>query len=647
MKQKGIFTTYKIFPYLLAKYVLAFLLLMATQAIFYFVNSSSFLINSASDALMIMLGNIHFGISTTALVLVPYFVLYIIPTGLRWKPTYKTISEVVYQISISLMLIANLADTIYFQWTLRRTTGDIFKYLTVGGDMGNLIPQFLSDFWGYVVVFVVLITLSIFLSKKIVLQPRKSYPKSLLRDSILSAVFAAFVVLAIRGGLFLQYKPLSPIDAGRYAQSNNTPLVINTPFSIIKTFSKQSSIDKVSYFASDEKLESIFSPISQPLFDTIATCENDSLAKAKPNVVLIILESFSEEYIGFFNRKNQSFTPFLDSLAAHSIVYQGMANGKRSIESIPAFLAGMPTFMDEPYTTSTYSMNKIVGLPQILKRHDYHTSFFHGAYNGSMNFDGFTKSIGVDNYFGMDEYNDPSDYDGNWGIFDEPFLLFMADKLSEFPQPFFSTVFTISSHHPYTIPQQHANRFAKGELPILETVMYTDYALRRFFEKASRTEWFNNTLFIISADHTAQAMDDEYKSDFGIYKIPMIFYHPNADTAFVSEHLVQQIDIMPTVIDYLQINEPSLGFGKSLYQTAGGYHIAYRSGCYQLIKGNYLLRFDKERFEIYNVVADPLLTDNMTSKLEKDPKIEELKQYLKAIIQQYNNRLINNQLTIE
>ena len=649
MRRSGIFTTYKIFTYLLAKYVLAFLILAITQVVFFFVNEALFSIDGPKDALMILLGNIHFGISTTAIVLVPYFLLNVIPIRLRWKPIYKNISETIYIISVSVMMIANLADTIYFQWTLRRTTGDIFKYLTVGGDMGNLVPQFLSDFWMYVVGFVVLLIAFIVLSRQIVLLPRKSYPKSILKDTILSVLFTAAVVVAIRGGVFLQYRPLSPIDASRYTSSENTPLVVNTPFSIIRTFSKQSSIEKVSYFASHKALDNVFTPLSTAMNDSCDTvvAMSDTVVNAKTNVVLIVLESFSEEYIGCFNANGgRSFTPFLDSLVQKSIVYRGMANGKRSIEAIPALLAGMPSLMNEPYITSAYSMNKIEGLPQILKRNDYHTSFFHGAYNGSMNFDSFVKSIGVDEYYGMNEYNNPKDYDGNWGIFDEPFLQFMVGKLSEFPQPFFTGVFTLSSHHPYTMPKQHQNKFAKGDIPILETVMYVDYALKKFFEKAETTDWYNNTLFVITADHTAQAMAAEYKTDYGMYKIPMILYHPHADTAYRSNHIFQQIDLMPTLIDYLKLNESYACFGKSIYQTEGGFHVAYRNGYYQLLKEGYLLRFNSEKFEIFDVEKDPMLTHNI-AKDKNDKAIEDLKQYLKAIIQQYNNRLIENRLNVD
>ncbi|MBQ8045940.1 MAG: sulfatase-like hydrolase/transferase, partial [Bacteroidales bacterium] len=183
------------------------------------------------------------------------------------------------------------------------------------------------------------------------------------------------------------------------------------------------------------------------------------------------------------------------------------------------------------------------------------------------------------------------------------------------------------------------------KIPIHKCIQYTDNALRGFFKRASREPWFKNTLFVITADHTAQAMADEYKTDYGMYKIPMIFYHPNADTAYRSNHIFQQIDLMPTLIDYLKLNESYACFGKSIYQTEGGFHVAYRNGWYQLLKDGYLLRFNNEKFEIFDVEKDPMLAHNI-AKDKNDKALEDLKQYLKAIIQQYNNRLIENRLNV-
>lgn len=645
-----LFKTKKIYPYVLAKYLLAFVLLLITQLVFYIYNSNLFSPVSFGGFMKLLWGNVVFGLSTTAMMLSPFLIMYVLPIGLRWNKIYKGIAEVFYVIGVIAMLLANLIDAAYYEFTFRRMTSEIFGYLGVGGDMGNLIPQFLKDYWLFVIIFVVLIVIFAWCSRHIVLDKRAPHPfgSTLVKDSLQSVVAIALCVLIIRGGFI--YKPLRPIDASKYASCDNVSLVLNTPFSIIRTFGKSSGLEPKHYFENEHELEKIFTPINTPLAalpaDSLAA-PADSLSATPKNVVVIILESFSEEYIGFLNPDNKGFTPFLDSLSQHSTIYQGMANGKRSIEGIPAVLAGMPSIMFEPFITSPYATNKIEGMPQVLKRHGYHTSFFHGAYNGSMNFDAFVKSVGVDNYYGKNEYNDEcgdNGYDGNWGIFDEPFLQFMAKKISTFRQPFFTSVFTISSHHPYTMPKEHVGEFPQGKHPILQVVAYSDYALKKFFATASKTEWYRNTLFIITADHTSHAVSSKYSTGYNVYKIPMIVFDPSNDTHIVKNRIMQQADIFPTVIDYLGINEKVFSFGKSVINPANPeYHITYGSSAYQLIKDKYYIRYDGQKLEVFDRMADPELKTNL-AKADTNAYQPQLN-FLKAIIQQYNNRMIENRLT--
>lgn len=646
-----IFKTNKIFSYVVVKYILAFVLLLVTQLIFFIANHNLFSPTTFGGVLKIIWGNIVFGLSTTAMVLSPYLILNVIPINLRWNKIYKAIAEVFYIVPVFIMLIANMIDAAYYPFTFRRMTSEIFGYLGVGGDMGNLIPQFLKDFWVYLVLFIAIIFVLIWCSRRIVLTKRMQHPYDsiIIKDSILSIIVIAVTIFIIRGGFI--YKPLRPIDASKYAACDNTSLVLNTPFSIIRTYGKSSGIEPKHYYKSEQTLAKVFTPVSIPLVAVnpdVAIVSDPSSSSTK-NVVIMILESFSEEYVGFLNPDNKGFTPFLDSLSQHCIVYQGMANGKRSIEAIPAILAGMPSIMYEPFITSAYATNKIEGLPEVLKRHGYSTSFFHGAYNGSMNFDAFVQSVGVDDYYGKNEFTADCGgvgYDGNWGIFDEPFLQFMANKLSTFQQPFFTAVFTISSHHPYRMPEEHIGEFPKGKHPILEVVAYSDYALKRFFATVSQTEWYKNTIFIITADHTAPPLSQQYATGYNVYKVPMLVFDPSKDTHIVKNRIMQQIDIKPTVIDYLGINEETMSFGKSVINPVNPeYHISYGSSAYQLIKGKYYIRWDGTKLEVFDRFADPELTKNIAESSDKSYKPQ--LNFLKAIIQQYNNRMIENRLTLD
>ena len=659
-RRHGHWETGRVWLYVLLMFLLALALLLATQAVFAAVNSSFFVVKGLGAWLKIVLGNLHFGLAGTAMCLWPFVVMYAVPVKVRCSKWFGTVGRTLFVILAMLMLVANLVDIPYYQWTLRRTTSEIFGYLGTSftGGFGTLLLQFLHDFWPYFLLGFALLALLIWMSGLVRLVPeeqdlpagaekhcartRAKGAKRCVRplgEALQSVAMLLLAVLAIRGGIIFQHKPLSAIDASRYAAAGNAGLVVNTPFSIIRTLGHESGLKPVEYY-SESELEQIFSPLSQGA----GNLQWGKADGAKPNVVLIILESFSEEYMGCLNGGGESWTPFLDSLSAQCTLFQGMANGKRSIESLPSLLSGIPSLMDEAYITSSYAQNKVRSLPQILKQHGYATAFFHGAYNGSMNFDSYTRMAGIDRYYGMNEYRGEEGFDGVWGIFDEPFLQFAVGEMSTIDTPFFAAVYTISSHHPYAIPEQHKGRFRKGDLPILETVGYADYALGRFFASASRCPWFENTIFIITADHAAQPMSDRYASPAGQFRVPMMVYRPGLPGSR-SSHIFQHCDLMPTVLDMLGLTDPCMAFGSSALRGGDGFHVAYTGNAYQLISRGYAVALNGDRTEAYRLESDPLMHSNLWP-VDNDTVQSNLS-LLKAIVQQYSARLIGNRMLPE
>jgi phosphoglycerol transferase MdoB-like AlkP superfamily enzyme len=253
----------------------------------------------------------------------------------------------------------------------------------------------------------------------------------------------------------------------------------------------------------------------------------------------------------------------------------------------------------------------------------------------------------IDDYVGRDEYPKAKDYDGNWGIFDEPFLQFTARELNKRKSPFFATIFTLSSHHPYTIPEEHKERFKEGPLPILKSVEYADFSLHRFFETVKTMPWFEETLFIITADHTSQNYLPAYNTKIGSYAIPILFYAPKYITPRLDTQVVQHNDIFPSIIDFLGIEDSLLAFGTSAFDSSTtSFSISYINGIYQLIDSNYCLQFDGEKtLGLFNWKKDQLLQNNLIES-EKELRIL-LENKIKAIIQQYNNRLIENRLMVK
>ncbi len=540
------------------------------------------------------------------------------------------------------MMAVNLIDSGYYRFTFKRLTADITRYLGVGGDFKELIPQFLRDYWQIATIFIVLVVLFVFADRFLLRRYKresiKFSGKWFLKQSIVFVILTGLLIVIQRGGL--QTRPLNLMHASQYCATQNTALVLNTPFTLYRTFGKP-ALEKKDFFV-QEQADAIYNPHQKPQSSTWAdSLFVESLQVGKTNVVVIILESFSAEYLKTYNVNGVSYTPFLDSLASRSLVFQGLSNGKKSIDGIPAVLSSLPLMMEESYLTSSYGENKLTSFASTFADKGYTTAFFHGGYNGTMNFDNYVKKVGFKYYYGKNEYNNNKDYDGNWGIFDEPFLQYMVKQLDTLHQPFATALFTLSSHHPYALPEQHKGKFPKGTMIVHETVGYTDYALKRFFEEAAKTDWFANTLFVITADHSALTSQEEFKTQLGLFRIPAIIYHPQLKCSFVSNRIMQQIDVYPTIADLLHVEEDIFCFGRSVFSPLPQYYIYYTNGEYLLLIGEYLSKY-KEDFslELYNVVKDPALKNNIA-----DIQIEiasKHKRFTEAMIQQYNNNIIGN-----
>ena len=259
-------------------------------------------------------------------------------------------------------------------------------------------------------------------------------------------------MFGFRGSFIFKNRPITISNAGKYTNNpNEISLIINTPFSLIRTYTVQ-DLKRKDYFK-DSDLKNYINIVKQYKREKID----------KKNVVVIILESMSTEYYGFYNKYQKDYsgyTPFLDSLIDHSYTsYNSFGNGTKSIDAIPAILASIPATKFH-FSLSKYCTNKIDGIGSILNNEGYQTSFFHGAPNGSMGFESMNKLLGIKNYYGMDNYKNNSDFDGVWGIWDDKFFNYFADELNNMKEPFFSSIFSTSSHHPYKIPKEFNNKFA-------------------------------------------------------------------------------------------------------------------------------------------------------------------------------------------
>jgi len=634
---------YKHIILLFKRIALLILLFTITRIIFYLINYSTFSSIAIKDLASIFFWGIKFDVSAIVFINLLIILLHLIPGEFKNKNFYQLFLKIFFVVLNALILGTNLIDCEFFKFTKKRSTATLFDLLGFGdssvqNDAVGQIPRYIIEFWYISLIWIGIILVLWFLSSRIPKEVNKLLvPKKKLTYLFQTGIFLVLITLFIyagRGGF--QLKPLRIINAAAYTSSENIPLLLNTPFTIMKTIGK-SALKEKNYF-SDSEVEKLYSPIQQIKYDS---------AFQPKNVVVIILESFSKEYIGALNA-GKGYTPFLDSLISQSLCFSNaFANGTQSIECMPSILAGIPSLMDNPLIASPYSSDKLNSIASLLKTKGYQTLMLHGGTNGSMGFDNFAQLASFDNYWGRSEYNNEKDFDGKWGIYDEEFLQYTAKILNSTKQPFAACVMTLSSHHPYTVPVKYEKVFTKGTQPIHKVISYADFALQQFFASASKMSWYNNTLFVLCADHTGPAQELFYKNEIGRFAIPIIYFSPSDSTCKgLNDTLVtQQSDIMPSVLDYLKFENKFIAFGKSVFhKSKNNFAINYIGGIYQFIQNEYVLFFDGEKsVAFYHISTDKFLKSNLLEKEKQLANSFEIQ--LKAIIQQYNNRLMQNRIS--
>lgn len=645
---EGFTWTGNIYRHLFLSLVLVMALYSLCRVGFYLYNTAFFPDMTAGNLLYLMIGGLRFDLSAVLYTNALFILLLLVPLNYRFNTKFQKGLRYLFFVTNGIALAANVADFIYYRFTLRRTTSDVFRQFEHEQNMGLLFFRFLLDYWYAVAFLVVLMVILVKTYNRLgytgpVMKSKPAY----YGGGVIGMLLIVYLVVGgMRGGFRESTRPITLSNAGEYARNpRDISIVLNTPFAIMRTVGK-TRIEPVQYFSAEE-VEEIYTPLHFP---------SDSLAVRRDNVVVIILESFSKEFIGFFNKEKENgtyrgYTPFVDSLLQHSLSFDySFANGRKSIDGLPSVVSSLPS-LGVPYFLSPYSSNRINSLASLLKDRGYYSSFFHGAPNGSMGFEAFMNIAGFDDYYGLDEYGDTDDFDGIWGVWDHKFFRYFGEQLNSFNEPFVSVMFSVSSHHPFVVPKEFEDKFEGGPLPILKCIEYTDFALKEFFQQVSEMPWYENTLFVITADHcSSNIYFPEGHTAWGLYSVPVIFFKPDNSLAGRSEAITQQIDIMPSVLGYLGYNQDYVAFGRDVFHPDGEVPFAFNfnDNVYQLMTEDHLLMHDGNKpVALYNYVADPLMKTDLKTNPAHAERLERMEKKVKAVIQQYNNRMIRNELTTE
>lgn len=602
-------------------------------------NWKSFQNQGWQDLIWSLIVGWRFDLSAICLLSALFFVLAMVldfsPPLNGFKRWFESLLASLFALAHSFFIVVNWGDIEFVNFVGRRFTADSFF---IASEIPGKFMSIVLTYWPLALGMTICL-LIFWLSKWVLLRRFEGRHLNMVQNLVLAGLIFVLLILGGRGGL--QFKPLSFVQAQVFKTPSHNNLVLNSTFTVIKSIGKQklarnkwlpAGVDGRKFLNGAITSESVFSGFAKP-----------------PNVVLIIVEGMNLEYLGEpFGPV--TYAPFLRELSEKGLSWRHFfANGRRSIEGIASLYAGIPSLMSEPFITSPFQTNTYEGLGTIFEKNNYSTSFFHGGANGTMFFDSFMKATGVRDYFGLNEYPNRDDYDGTWGIFDEPYLQYAIQKLDQMNQPFFTGVFTLSSHHPFKVPEKYAGKFNKGVAPIHESIGYVDFAIRQFFDSASTKSWYQNTLFIITADHTSQSFNAKSDNEVGHYQIPLIFYYPGFKRqdwpSLDVSQMGSQIDLLPTLVDILKLKSKYQNdLGQSLFKPGNKAVVHYMDGRYQLLEEDLALEWTAANgYRLYDWRLDPMVQQPLTGG-EDLPRKEQMILKLQAHIDYFNQGMWDNKL---
>ncbi|HTO16027.1 MAG TPA: sulfatase-like hydrolase/transferase [Edaphocola sp.] len=629
-------------------FILLLLVYTVFRAMFYIFNLNELESLTWSQLPSILKGGFRFDISAIAFLNAIWVLLVLIIPANAKNKLLKFILMFTFLVPNIIAFLFEISDWIYFNFNRKRATFEIFDLIFSKGDFLILLPSYLVKYWFVPIIGIAFIAIIIigykklqnYYAEKYTIFEKLGFKKNnlmyFISFPIVFILIAGCLVLMMRGGL--QLVPINARNAVEYLPANQAAVVLNTPFSIITSFESGRLMPR------DYMDEEVALKIAQP----IKQYHPSDSSWQKKNIVFIIWESLSKRYTGLEDPKT-SVTPFLDSLSRVSLTFMnGYANALRSNEGLPSIFSGFPAMMEGPVINSIYSNNSFTSIPSLLRDEGYQTSFFHGGNNGTMSLDTYAENAGFSSYFGRTEYGDDKDYDGAWGIWDIPFLQFSFDQIMKMKEPFCSSVFTLTSHVPFNVPKGFVPTVNHTKDEVERSMNYTDQALKLFFEKASKAPWFQNTIFVLSADHGCPVANDPFYIDgLGRYQIPIIIFDPQKiKNAKEEHHLMQQLDILPTVMDYLGYDKPFFALGNSAFDPiANRFIFNYLSGNYSIIRNNLHLKTNADQFvEAYKFPEDIKDSKNIIDQIKYLSTFNEAEQYTKAFIQVLYNGMINDRL---
>lgn len=618
---------------LLGRLALALAVYTAVRVTFFLDHRGVFAQASAAEIGGAFLHGLRFDLSAIAYTNIPFILLSLAPAAWLARRWYQWMLRGLFVVTNGAATIVMVGDVGYYPFTGTRVTMDVFA---LTGEATAQADQLFVNFAGLTMLGVG------FLVGLLVLYPKapveSSAPVPRWRRVATALLVIVGTAIAARGGL--QKKPLNPIHAFASGSHEVGILTLNSAFTLLQS-PRGRTLEPVAYFADADEVNAIL----QPSYGFSEAMGGRTPTRPQ-NIVLLILESYATEFWGGVDREQPELTPFLDSLRGQGTFYtESFANGRRSMDALPSILLGVPLYRGQSIAVSTYQSNQWIGLGHLLGEAGYHTSFFHGAPKGTMYFDAIASLSGIEDFYPLERFPDSTQtdaFDGHWGLYDEEALQFAVRQVGTFREPWFATMFTISTHHPYRVPPRYVDSLPRGSREIHQSVAYVDLAVRRFFDEARKQPWFAHTLFVITGDHTPPMRSPRYDTPIGRYMVPTLLYHPSGRLPTLdASRIVQHVDLFPTILDYAGLRPTAIPrFGRSLFSAAAGEAVLTTDETYWLVRPDAVLERTPAGTE--RLLAYERERTGETPGALSDSLQAERSRRLLAYVQHYTMSLINN-----
>ena len=562
---------------LVFRILMALLLFSVSRWLVYLFNTEYFHHLTLSQAMRLYVTGLRFDLVVVAYANALMILYFCLPFKFIYNKVLQQAINVYYVVVNAFIILLNMVDVVYFGYYGRQISERLFTDIQVFKEALKPIARLmLIDYWHILVLTVLFVLVLVVVSKRtLLILDEKEPPHPLMQWGTL-LVFAILTPIAARGGI--QSKPIDMTTALKYADSQSLSIVVNTPFTIIKSATGL-EVQQHQYSG----LEDIdFTPIHN------TTAANRFVADSlgyTPNLVFVVLDGIGQEVVGYYNpNQRHPLTPFLDTLLAQSLAFDGRANGHRAVEALPALFSGIPPLTEVIFRTSTGISNPSGHLGYLLKQKGYTLTLSRSK--------GATSAIDT-----------------------------LGRPLAAVVYPSFT--------NDVTLPKESYlwSSFEKN-------VYRTDDALRAFFEEAATKPWFDSTLFVITADHAnTEHYLPEYSNLWGMYAIPVAFHWPTQIMPRHCDELAQQIDLNGSILSAMGFNDTVFSFGRNLFDSlTTPSFIAYINQTYQYSDGQYLIQSDGiNTIGVFNIKRDRQLNDNLIDRIQ----CEDIAMIMKKTIQEY------------